>query len=326
MVGKKLNLNPIIHSLVPEAPGEIRLFAKLRNEARRIPFFLKYYSRLGVDRFFFVDNGSNDGSIDFLRQAKDAHIFSTVESLVHHDKWVNELLQRYGRGHWCLVVDLDEFFTVPLARRGNLRLLSSYLERFAYDAVEARLLDMYSRSSLRDAVIAPGANPFDVCRFFDPLDQESPYFGGVRRRLFGAAPYLRKYPFFKFHSDMVAGIGMHNLAGARPADILATLFHFKFDSTFVARAREGADSGHYFEGSVEYKLYRKGIENTPDLRVYDEGSIKYRHPLTLIRAGFQTVSKKYVKHFLLYLLGMRRKGGGPSKGGRIFWRARINHP
>ena len=34
-------------------PGsdETRLFAKVRNEARRLPFFLSYYRRLGVNRF-----------------------------------------------------------------------------------------------------------------------------------------------------------------------------------------------------------------------------------------------------------------------------------
>ncbi len=41
--------------------GDILLFACLRNEVIRIPYFLDYYRRAGVDHFLIVDNGSTDG-------------------------------------------------------------------------------------------------------------------------------------------------------------------------------------------------------------------------------------------------------------------------
>lgn len=42
---RKLDTNPI-----PDV-DEIRLFAKVRNEAAKIPFFVSYYRDLGISRF-----------------------------------------------------------------------------------------------------------------------------------------------------------------------------------------------------------------------------------------------------------------------------------
>ena len=49
---------------IPDRADEIRCFFCGRNEARRLPEFLEYHRRLGVERFFFVDNGSTDESVE----------------------------------------------------------------------------------------------------------------------------------------------------------------------------------------------------------------------------------------------------------------------
>ncbi|MEM9776934.1 MAG: glycosyltransferase family 2 protein, partial [Chloroflexota bacterium] len=38
----------------------------VRNEGLRIPYFLTYYRQLGIKHFFVVDNGSDDGSVEYL--------------------------------------------------------------------------------------------------------------------------------------------------------------------------------------------------------------------------------------------------------------------
>ncbi len=55
--------------------------AVLRNEMHRIPFFLKYYRDIGVDHFFFIDNGSSDGFIEFAEQQPDCSIWYTEKQL-----------------------------------------------------------------------------------------------------------------------------------------------------------------------------------------------------------------------------------------------------
>ena len=61
-------------------PGDILLFATLRNEAPRLPYFLEYYRALGVDHFLIVDNGSDDGSADLLAEADDVSLWTTEKS------------------------------------------------------------------------------------------------------------------------------------------------------------------------------------------------------------------------------------------------------
>ncbi|WP_201722368.1 glycosyltransferase family 2 protein, partial [Sulfitobacter sp. HI0040] len=45
---------------------DILVFCTQRNERVRLPYFLDYYRRMGVAHFFFVDNDSDDGSLDYL--------------------------------------------------------------------------------------------------------------------------------------------------------------------------------------------------------------------------------------------------------------------
>ncbi|MFN4100521.1 MAG: glycosyltransferase family 2 protein, partial [Pararhodobacter sp.] len=91
----------------------ILLFATLRNEQPRLPYFLKYYRDLGVEHFLFVDNGSDDGSAEYLAEQPDASVWRTSASYKASRfgmDWMNALLRRHGHGHWSLVVDVDEFF------------------------------------------------------------------------------------------------------------------------------------------------------------------------------------------------------------------------
>ena len=88
----------------------------VRNEALRLPFLLEYYRRLGVDRFLFVDNGSADGTLEFLLAQPDVHVWSTSFSFNQANfgsAWFEVLLSTYGVGHWCVMVDADELLVFP---------------------------------------------------------------------------------------------------------------------------------------------------------------------------------------------------------------------
>ena len=100
----------------------------LRNEAARLPHFLDYYRSLGVDHFLMVDNGNNDGSAEFLAEQSDVSLWRTEAS--YRDTrfgldWSGWLLMRYGHGHWCLTLDVDELLTYPGLSTHNLRDLTA---------------------------------------------------------------------------------------------------------------------------------------------------------------------------------------------------------
>lgn len=48
--------------------GDVLLVSTLRNERIRLPYFLKYYRDMGVSHFLIIDNGSDDGSREYLAE------------------------------------------------------------------------------------------------------------------------------------------------------------------------------------------------------------------------------------------------------------------
>ncbi len=61
-------------------PDDILIFSTLRNEKIRLEYFLNYYRDMGVNHFLIVDNGSDDGSREYLQDQKDVSVWSTTKS------------------------------------------------------------------------------------------------------------------------------------------------------------------------------------------------------------------------------------------------------
>lgn len=178
-------------------PGGIRLFARLRNEAIRLPHFLHYYRNLGVDRFFLVDNDSSDRTTELLASEPDVVLFQAEGSYRAARgglDWLNALLDAYGPGSWCLTVDADELLFYPRIECRRLPDLCRALEREGTEALVCTMLDMYGEGPVQESPYLPGAPFLDTCRWFDP----APYwhastpsdcpsyetYGGVRQRVF----------------------------------------------------------------------------------------------------------------------------------------------
>ena len=161
---------------------------------------LKHYRQLGVNRFFIVDGGSTDGTLDYLAAAPDVHAFSASggDSMA----LVNSLLDTFGAGHWTLTVEADEMFIYPHYEQLELPLFCKYLDYVGSQAVPCVSIDMYAASPIWDAVHRPGAPLLDTCPYFDAAPYRwfrrriCPYFkiyGGVRQRAFGQNPNRLRY-------------------------------------------------------------------------------------------------------------------------------------
>jgi hypothetical protein len=181
---------------IPDDPTEIRLFSKSRNESLRLPAFLRHYRALGVNRFFIADNGSTDGSTEYLRHQPDVHVFTTDQSFRAAGggtAWLNELLARFGVGRWCVTVDVDELLWYPGVESTGLSALTEYFTEHGYEAMACLLLDMYPRGSLSACSYAAGDDLVEAAPYFDggPYTRQPhsqcPYFlvyGGARERIF----------------------------------------------------------------------------------------------------------------------------------------------
>jgi len=133
-------------------PDDVLLFCTLRDERIRLPYFLSYYRELGVDHFFFVDNGSSDGTAEFLSEQMDVTIFQTNESYKRARfgvDWLNWLQMRYAHGHWSLTVDVDEFFVYPFCDTRPIRALTDWLDASSVRSFGTIMIDMYPQTAFR---------------------------------------------------------------------------------------------------------------------------------------------------------------------------------
>ena len=122
LTGAPVNLHRLDRHPIGPAEGEIRLFTRLRSQAHRLPAFLDFYRAQGVDRFFIVDNASDDGTRDLLLAQPDVHLYLTTDSYAAFGggmRWLNELLALHGPGAWTLTVDVDELLAYPHAEQAG---------------------------------------------------------------------------------------------------------------------------------------------------------------------------------------------------------------
>ena len=155
---------------IPYAPDEVRVFIIARNEFTALPFLLAYYRKLGVQRFFIVDNGSDDGTRDYVLVQPDTHVFTPSNSFKESNcgnEWQNLLLNTYGAGQWTLVVDADELLIYPHCEIASLPAFCRYLDRQGHSSLFVFMLDMYPDKNLSQAVYVSGQPFYDVCSFFD---------------------------------------------------------------------------------------------------------------------------------------------------------------
>lgn len=272
-------------------PSDVLCFVTLRNERIRLPYFLQYYRERGVAHFVFVDNDSADGTREYLAAQKDCSVWTTPASYKRSRfgmDWLNALLRQYGSGHWCVVVDPDEFLLYPFCDTRPIPALTDWLESSSIKSFGAMLLDMYPKGPITAQPYAEGQNPFDIACWFDSgnymIDRNWEFGnlwiqGGPRARLFfpdkpERAPALNKIPLVKWEKHYAFASSTHMLLprglnlvfdewGGEKAS--GVLLHAKFLDTFTHKAREELERKQHYANSHEYKAYAAGLQQDPNL-------------------------------------------------------------
>ncbi len=276
---------------------DIVLIVKVKDELKRIPFFIQYYKMIGINYFIFIDNNSSDNLSEFLLNQENTSIFFTDDVLSNHNLWVTRILETYCVGHWCLIVDLDEFFCFPYIENFKINQITQYLDLNDHNAVGSILLDMYPKDFLSDAVIKNDYSPISLLRFFDKHShfvEVGKYYGGVRKRIFDAKPCLSKIPLIKYNSNMIIGPGMHSVKNINLPGFSTALLHCKFDSDFKVKIKEAIKTGVYWNNSEEYKKYGEKYKINNDFSIFDKNiSTQYVDSKTLINSQIMSYDSNF---------------------------------
>ena len=270
---------------------DILLLSTMRNEAVRLPYFLRYYREMGVDHFLIVDNDSTDGSLDYLARQPDVSVWTTTASYKRSRfgvDWLNWLAMKHGHDHWCLTVDPDELFLYPFCDTRPLRALTDWLDASSIKSFSAMLLDMYPKGRIDAEPYRPGQDPLEIASWFDAGNYtitKNPKFGnlwiqgGPRARMFFTdeperAPALNKIPLVRWNRRYTYVSSTHSLlprglnqvydewGGEKASGIL---LHTKFLDTFTVKAEEELKRRQHYAGSKEYLAYAQGLRDNPDL-------------------------------------------------------------
>jgi len=305
-------LRPVLQRNSGLPSGAIFLFATLRNEQHRLEAFVRYYRKIGVDHFFFVNNGSTDGFEEWAAAQPDVSTWYTEASYRESAfgmLWLNDLLRRFGTGHWCVVVDPDEFLVYPYMETRSLKALTSFLVEERRQCMHTVTLDAYSRGPINEAVLADGDDPFVICPYFDRdgyIQQaswggSSWIRGGVRLRTqFGddpaIAPALNKIPLVRWQRHFHYRMSMHDMRplhlnkAHQPGSVSTTgaLFHFKLVASLAEKAAEEEKRGEHYAGGREYAIYRDRQE-----RIFfrDGISVAYSESAQLVELGLISPGK-----------------------------------
>lgn len=266
-----------------------------RDERHQLDSFLHHHRSIGVGHFVVVDNGSTDGSVEFLRRQHDVDLWSTgtgFRDLAFGAAAFMVISRRRLHRRWLLIVDADERFVVPPPCANVVDLLVA-LDSAGCDALDGVLVDLYDdrpfaapRSEvprdLRERSWLDRTWMHGVHEHAGPFANADHLVGGVRQRLFGSPPdfLLSKVPLVRQSPDRLLVAGQHdtNVSATRRSRGRAAVLHTKFLADASRLTVEAGRRQHANEAR-DYARYTSLLADAPSLSfLAPDESIRYTGP------------------------------------------------
>lgn len=268
------------------------LVVVVKNELPRLKILYPHYRKLGVRQFIFIDNGSADGSLEYLRSLPDTRIYSADTEFQTQKKeaWIEKVLALTGYGRWYLVADSDELMDYPGSGDKTAREIVRIAESEGYDRVMGILLDMYSREPL---FTVPAAKQ-DMCCYFDKdtyvmherTDENNEITGGPRARVLGIKNAQSKQALFRFDQEMIFRNCHYLLPVNKHVPCWYVLRHYKFLKEDRTEYALRAEKQNFYGGSKDYRSVIRRTECGEPVSFYYEGSAEYTGPESLAGIRF----------------------------------------
>ena len=259
----------------------------VKNDLARIQMLVKHYRNIGIRKFAILDNGSTDGTFEWLVLQNDIDLYKTSDKYSSSAKegWVNRIVSQYGFNRWYILTDSDELIKYIGIEKYDIERVIKFAEENGYVRLQALTVDMYSENSVfshqEENKIEDEYCWMDTDSYFDSPKQVGNYTlrwltGGPRYRVMGVSTSLIKFPLIYFTPGTLSAnahfVYPYKLLVNAPC-VLAIL-HYKFLDNDKKKYEERAKRGSGFAfGGEYYKKYLESIK-TNSTFMY-ENSIRF---------------------------------------------------
>lgn len=259
----------------------------VKNDLRRIQMLVEHYRSLGVEKFAFMDNGSEDGTFEWLLEQPDIDLYRCFEHYQTPVKegWINRIVSFYGFDRWYIVTDSDELMIYQGMEQISLSELTKKLSRKGVKRIKGLTLDIYPK----DRLFGKSENILEDYRWIDKdsyrvidvaagAERINCFIGGPRYRLMHSTIPLSKYPLVYWERGTISD----NAHFQYPHDIIhscpcyAGILHFKFiDKDLDEYNKRAQNNSGFSTGGRFYKQYMDYIKEQKDTSFMYEGSIEF---------------------------------------------------
>ena len=266
---------------------DVVLVSTVKDDLERVRLLFDYYRKLGIKYYLILDNGSKDGTFEFLRQQKDVNLFlcNEIYETYRKEGWVNRMIASIGFNCWYLIVDSDELFDYIGSETHNIEDLINKMQTQDIKRGKGLLVDMYGKKPLFQSECDYMNIPKEFSYFDSPTSYRfvensfvSHWEGGPRERVLGAERiWVSKSPLIYFDENSLV-INAHYqfpLEEYEKAPYISLIRHYKYLKSDYKPFIERINKNNFANKS---DFYRKAIElynKNENIVFFDNNSKKY---------------------------------------------------
>lgn len=301
------------------ADDEVAAVCMLKNGAYYLDTLMAHHRSLGVKHFLFIDNGSDDGTIEQLEKYDDVTIVSNKLPVAHYECKMRAIIARQVfDGGWFLFLDSDELMDIVNSDSRSIRDDVRYCNEHGYNIVVGYVLDMYSSSPLAETSswsYAQSVEHFDQYSIstideYDYHQEGNPYYwflqtntisnddikikmGGIRRQVFSEYCGLTVHRLVRNTPSIDLYRHSHCSCNAICADFTMLVRHYKFAGPYLERERKSVSESTWMHGEDALRLQ---VIEGDNFRLSGEDEKKFINVMQLVEEGFLVCSDDYLAH------------------------------
>lgn len=272
----QLSENPLIPTVV----------VLVKDELDRMKLFYEHYKRLGIHQFVMIDNGSTDGTLEWLMEQSDTRVYQVLEPYSAPNKigWTEKALALTGYNRWYIVLDSDELLDYPGSETHSAEELIIHMNNLGHRRLSGFMVDMYAEQPLFSILCEMkdvekvycyfDSDSFELAEKFHNGVKHKIIQGGPRKRVFDVqAPWISKQAIFYF-DDTLLYRSSHFMSPIKQWDEVPCCFVFRHYK-YLASDRKACMERTKIE--VEYDTIMDCVDKNRNINFMYEGSKKYEN-------------------------------------------------